>query len=191
MSTILMFDEIDKLSKTPKGEEVMNLLIHLTDPVQNKDFEDKYLSGIPIDLSKVMFIFSANDINKIDKILLDRMMIIKLNGYDVKQKTVIAEQYLLPIAINDVNLNERISISKDILSYIIEEYSDNEQGVRELKRCIEQVTQKINMLRIYNSTELPFHIKDFSLPFIVKKEHIKLFLKKKEKIDAIPFGMYT
>ena len=190
MSTILMFDEIDKLSQTAKGEEVMNLLIHLTDPVQNGDFEDKYLAGVPIDLSKVMFIFSANDISKIDKILLDRMMVINLNGYDLKQKTVIAEQYLLPIAINDVNLYERISISKDILTYIIEEFSGDEKGVRQLKRCIEQVTQKINMLRIYNSTELPFHIKDFSLPFIVKKDHIKLFLKKKEKKD-IPFGMYT
>ena len=190
MSTILMFDEIDKLSQTAKGEEVMNMLIHLTDPVQNGDFEDKYLSGIPIDLSKVMFIFSANDINKIDKILLDRMMVIELKGYDLQQKTVIAEQYLLPTAIKDVNLNERISISKDILTYIIEEYAGDEKGVRELKRCIEQVTQKINMLRIYNTTDLPFYIKDFSLPFIIKKEHIKLFLKKKET-DTIPFGMYT
>ena len=185
-----MFDEIDKLSQTPKGEEVMNLLIHLTDPVQNGCFEDKYLAGVPIDLSKVMFIFSANDITKIDKILLDRMMVIKLNGYDLKQKTIIAEKYLLPLAVNDVNLFERISISKDILAYIIEEFSGDEKGVRQLKRCIEQVTQKINMLRIYNSTELPFHIKDFSLPFIVKKEHIRLFLKMKEK-EVIPFGMYT
>jgi len=190
MSTVLMFDEIDKLSQTPKGEEVMNLLIHLTDPVQNGCFEDKYLAGVPIDLSKVMFIFSANDITKIDKILLDRMMVIKLNGYDLKQKTIIAEKYLLPLAVNDVNLFERISISKDILAYIIEEFSGDEKGVRQLKRCIEQVTQKINMLRIYNSTELPFHIKDFSLPFIVKKEHIRLFLKMKEK-EVIPFGMYT
>ena len=190
MSTVLMFDEIDKLSQTPKGEEVMNLLIHLTDPVQNGDFEDKYLAGVPIDLSKVMFIFSANDVNKIDKILLDRMMVINLKGYDVKQKTTIAEQYLLPIAINEVNLQERVCISRDILTYIVEEYAKDEKGVRELKRCIEQVTQKINMLRIYNSNELPFHIKDFTLPFIIKKEHIKLFLKKKES-DAAPLTMYT
>jgi ATP-dependent Lon protease len=172
-----MFDEIDKISQTPKGEEIMNLLIHLTDPVQNADFEDKYLAGVPIDLSKVMFVFSANDINKIDKILLDRMMVINLKGYDLKQKTAIAEQYLLPVALKDVNLCERISISKDILAYIIKEYANDEKGVRELKRSIEQITQKINMLRMYNSPELPFYIKDFSLPFIVKKEHIKLFIK--------------
>ncbi len=190
MSNVLMFDEVDKISQTPKGEEVQNMLIHLTDPVQNGDFEDKYLSGVPIDLSKVMFIFSANDINKIDKVLLDRMMVIDLKGYDLKQKTVIAEQYILPGALKEVNLNEKVAISKDILQHIIEEYASGEKGVRELKRSIEQVVQKINMLRMYNSPELPFYIKDFSLPFIVKKEHIKLFLKKKEDPNAPPPGMY-
>ena len=191
MSTVLMFDELDKISQTPKGEEVMNLLIHLTDPVQNGEFEDKYLSGIPIDLSKVMFVFSANDINKIDKVLLDRMTIIDLKGYDLAQKTVIAEQYLLPIALNEVNLMDKIGISREIITNIIQEYANEEKGVRELKRSIEQITQKINMLRMYNSPELPFYIRDFQLPFIVKKDHIKLFIKKKEKGDAPPFGMYT
>jgi len=178
MSTVLMFDELDKISQTAKGEEIMNLLIHLTDPVQNGDFEDKYLSGIPIDLSKVMFVFSANDINKIDKILLDRMMVIELKGYDLKQKTVIAEQFLLPIALKEVNLVEKVAISTEILTTVIQDYASEEKGVRELKRSIEQITQKINMLRMYNSPELPFYIKDFALPFIVKKDHMKLFLKK-------------
>lgn len=190
MSTVLMFDEIDKISQTPKGEEVMNLLIHLTDPVQNGDFEDKYLSGIPIDLSRVMFVFSANDINKIDRILLDRMIVVKLDGYDAKQKAVIAENYLLPEALKEVNLLEKIAISKEILNMIIHEFAGDEKGVRELKRCIDQVVQKINMLRLYNSPDLPFHIKEFTLPFIVKKDHVKLFLKKKENDDAPPHGMY-
>jgi ATP-dependent Lon protease len=190
MSTVLMFDELDKISQTPKGEEVMNLLIHLTDPVQNGEFEDKYLAGVPIDLSKVMFVFSANDINKIDKVLLDRMTVIDLKGYDLPQKTIIAEQYLLPIALRDVNLTDKISISKDIITQVIQEYANEEKGVRELKRSIEQIIQKINMLRMYNSPELPFHIKDFKLPFIVKKDHVKLFLKKKENTDSPPYGMY-
>ena len=190
MSTVLMFDEVDKISQTPKGEEVMNLLIHLTDPVQNGDFEDKYLAGVPIDLSKVMFVFSANDINKIDRVLLDRMLVIDLKGYDLKQKTVIAEQYLLPTALKEVNLMEKVAISKEILTKVIEEYAKEEMGVRELKRSIEQMTQKINMLRMYNAPELPFHIKDFSLPFIVKKEHVPLFIKKKENSELPPHGMY-
>ena len=191
MSTIMMFDELDKISQTAKGEEIMNLLIHLTDPVQNGEFEDKYLAGIPIDLSKVMFVFSANDITKIDKVLLDRMIVIDLKGYDLPQKTVIAENYLLPVALQDVNLQGQVVISKDILTNVIQTYAKEEKGVRELKRSIEQITQKVNMLRLYNSPSLPYHIKDFALPFTVKEEHVKLFIKKKVSGDSLPpFGMY-
>ncbi len=192
MSMILMFDEVDKISSTPKGEEVQNLLVHLTDPVQNSHFEDKYLAGIPIDLSKVMFIFSANNISKIDKILLDRMNVIHMKTYSSKEKLVIAENYLLPTALAEVSLQERVSIPKDVLQYIIEHYTATSSGVRELKRCIESIVQKINMLRMYNSKELPFFVKDFTLPFVVKREHVELFLKKsKPASDDIPFGMYV
>jgi MoxR-like ATPase len=192
MSLILMFDELDKISATPKGEEVQNLMIHMTDTVQNADFEDKYLSGVPLDLSRSMFVFSGNDISKIDRVLLDRMIVIQLKGYDKKEKLAIAEQFLVPSALKDVNLSEKVSISKDVLEHLITEYSGEEPGVRELKRCIEQITQKINMLRIFNTKELPFHISDFTLPFIVKKPHIDLFLKKKVvEVDPSLRGMYT
>ena len=191
MSMVLMFDELDKISGTPKGEEVQNMLIHLTDPVQNGDFEDKYLSGVPIDLSKVMFVFSGNDITKIDKVLLDRMIVIELQGYNAKEKLAIAEQYLVPAALKEVNLMEKVGISSEILQYVIEEYAKEEKGVRQLKRCVEGIMQKINMLRIFNSKDLPFHIKDFSLPFVVKKEHIQLFLKKKDPGDESFRSLYA
>ncbi len=191
MSTVLMFDEVDKISQTPKGEEVSNLLVHLTDPVQNGDFEDKYLAGCPIDLSRVMFVFSANDISKIDRVLLDRMNVIHLKGYGLKEKMVIAEQYLLPAALKEVNLYERLNVSKEVIQYIIENYANEETGVRELKRSLEGIVQKVNMLRMYNAKELPFYIKDFSLPFVIKKEHVDLFLKKREGRDQPPMGMYV
>jgi ATP-dependent Lon protease len=191
MSMVLMFDELDKISGTPKGEEVQNMLIHLTDPVQNGDFEDKYLSGVPIDLSKVMFVFSGNDITKIDKVLLDRMIVIELQGYNAKEKLAIAEQYLVPAALKEVNLMEKVGISSEVLQYVIEEYAKEEKGVRQLKRCVEGIMQKINMLRIFNSKDLPFHIKDFSLPFVVKKEHIQLFLKKKDPGDESFRSLYA
>lgn len=191
MSTILMFDELDKISTTPKGEEVQNLLVHLTDPVQNMDFEDKYLSGIPLDLSRAMFVFSGNDPDKIDKILMDRMVVVRLAGYESKDKIAIAEQYLLPTALREVNLMEKVAIGRDIIQHILETYAKEETGVRELKRCLEQIAQRINMLRMFNVKELPFHIPGFSLPFVLKKEHVDLFLKKKETGSKPPFGMYT
>ena len=191
MSMVLMFDELDKISATPKGEEVQNLLIHLTDPVQNEDFEDKYLSGVPIDLSKVMFVFSGNDLNRIDKVLLDRMTVIELEGYNSKEKMAITENFLLPSALKDVNLNEKVGISKEIIEHIIREHAGDEKGVRQLKRCIEQVTQKVNMLRMFNTKDLPFHIPNFNLPFVLKKEHVDLFLKKKKPIDQSIAHLYT
>lgn len=191
MSTVLLFDELDKISTTAKGEEVQNLLVHLTDPVQNGEFEDKYLAGIPIDLSKVMFVFSANDINKLDRILLDRMVVVKLEGYSAKEKMVIAEKYLLPAALREVNLDEKVGISKELLAHIIETYANEEKGVRELKRCLEAIAQKVNMLRMYNDKSLPFYIKDFTLPYVLKKEHVDLFLKKKEPANDSYKMMYV
>ena len=191
MSMVMMFDELDKVSSTPKGEEVQNLLVHLTDPVQNMDFEDKYLSGIPLDLSRTMFVFSANDINKIDKILLDRMIVVQLQGYDKKDKLEIAERFLLPEALKEVNLMEKVSINRDVLEHILQNYASEETGVRELKRCIGQIIQRINMLRMFNVKELPFHIPGFKLPFELKKDHVDIFLKKKPARETVPFGMYT
>ncbi len=191
MSMILMFDELDKISATPKGEEVQNLLVHLTDPVQNADFEDKYLSGIPIDLSKVMFVFSGNDLGKIDRVLMDRMIVIGLQGYSEKEKLAIAENFLLPSALREVHLDEKVAIGRDVLEHILKEYASDEAGVRELKRCLEAVAQKVNMLRIFNTKDLPFHIPDFQLPFVVKKSHVDMFLKKKKpEMDVSVQRMY-
>jgi hypothetical protein len=191
MSMVLMFDELDKISATPKGEEVQNLLVHMTDPVQNMEFEDKYLSGIPLDLSRTMLVFSGNDISKIDRVLLDRMVVVQLAGYQSKDKISIAEQFLLPAALKEVNLMEKVAISRDILQHVLETYAKEETGVREFKRCIEQIIQRVNMLRMFNVKELPFHIPNFTLPFVLKKEHVDLFLKKKDVADKVPFGMYT
>ena len=191
MSMILMFDEIDKISTTAKGEEIQNLLVHLTDPVQNGEFEDKYLTGVPLDLSKVMFTFSANNLEKIDRVLLDRMVVLQLQGYSKADKIAIAENFLLPTALKEVHLDEKVGVSREVLEYILEEYAKDEKGVRELKRCMEQITQKVNMLRMFNTKDLPFHIPNFQLPFVLKKNHIDLFLKRKDPVDASIAHLYT
>ena len=187
MSMVLMFDELDKISQTPRGEEVQNLLVHITDAVQNSEFEDKYLSGIPIDLSKIMFVFSGNDLNKIDKILMDRMIVIKLDGYSTKDKVIIAEKFLIENALAEVNLQGKITFTKDIIKYILDKYANKEAGVREFKRAIEEIIQKINMLRIFNSEKMPFYIPNFTLPITLKESHIDLFLKKKAGEEDMSF----
>jgi Lon-like ATP-dependent protease len=139
-----------------------------------------------------MFVFSGNDVNKIDRVLMDRMMHIQLQGYNQKDKLAIAENFLVPTALKEVGLTEKVAISREVLEHMLKEYANEETGVRELKRCVEQIAQKINMLRIFNAKELPFYIKDFQLPFVVKKEHIDLFLKKKTpSMDISVQRMYT
>ena len=96
MNPVIYFDELDKISDTPKGEEIAGILTHLTDTSQNTQFHDKYFAEIDFDLSKCLFIFSYNDESKINPILRDRMYRIHTKGYDKKQKTIIANDYLLP-----------------------------------------------------------------------------------------------
>jgi len=121
MNPIFYFDELDKTSSTEKGNEIINLLIHLTDYTQNSHFIDDYMDGIAIDLSRATFIFSFNNKNKVSPILLDRMEIIKFKSYSNSEKIVIAKNFLLPNVVknvfNDSNIN--IVISDENMSNII------------------------------------------------------------------------
>jgi len=192
MNPIIYFDELDKISDTPKGEEIMNLLIHITDSSQNDKFQDKYFTGIDLDLSRCLFIFSHNNHERVNPILRDRMYNIRVDGFSIKEKLVIAEQYLLASALKDVGLHEKISISKDVTQFIIENYTGEEKGVRELKRCIQTIASKLNLLRFYNDPkQVPFAIPHFALPFTLKRDHVELFLKKKEDPNAPPPHLYT
>jgi ATP-dependent Lon protease len=192
MNPIIYFDELDKISDTPKGEEIMNLLIHITDGSQNDKFQDKYFSGIDLDISRCLFIFSHNNHERVNPILRDRMYNIKVSGFNLKEKQVIAEQYLIDQTLKEIGLFEKLSISKEVVQHIIEEYTGDEKGVRELKRSIHTIMSKLNLLRFYNDpTKVPFAIPEFSLPFILKKEHIKLLLKKREEEDQTWKSLYN
>ena len=102
MNPIFYFDELDKVSNTDKGQEIINMLIHLTDYTQNNHFMDDYMDGIVIDLSRATFIFSFNDKLKISPILLDRMEIIKFHPYTLTEKKHIANTFLLPNIIKNI-----------------------------------------------------------------------------------------
>jgi len=192
MNPIIYFDELDKVSETPKGDEINNLLIHLTDGSQNDRFQDKYFTGIDFDLSRCLFIFSHNNNEKVNPILRDRMYNIKVNGFSMKEKLLIAENYLISAALKDAGLYEKVSIGKEILQFIVENFTGGEAGVRELKRCIQTIISKLNLLRFYNDPkQVPFAIKDFILPFTIQKEHVELFLKKKDLLDSSIAHLYT
>jgi endopeptidase La len=161
MNPIIYIDELDKVSKTEHGKEIIGILMHLIDTTQNSVFQDKYFSGIDIDLSKALFIFSYNDASQIDSILLDRIHRIKFDNLSIAEKLVIARKYILPEINKKMGLEGCVELSDEIIEYIIETYT-LESGVRKLKEVIFDLYGEINieLLRCENpaSVILPIHI---------------------------------
>jgi ATP-dependent Lon protease len=194
MNPVIYFDELDKISDTPKGEEIAGILTHLTDTSQNSQFHDKYFSEIDFDLSKCLFIFSYNDESKINPILKDRMYRIQTKGYNQKQKTVISNNYLLPRIREQVKFNENeIIIADSAIQYIIENLCNKEDGVRNLKRCLEIIYTKLNLYRLMKPGSNLFE-EDMSLkvefPFTVTKDIVDKLIKK-DKDTASLYGLYV
>jgi ATP-dependent Lon protease len=194
MNPVIYFDELDKISDTPKGEEIIGILTHLTDTTQNSQFHDKYFSGIDFDLSKALFIFSYNDEKKVNPILRDRMYRIETKGYDKKEKTIIAKQYLMPVIEKNINFESgKIIITDNILHYIIDKYTAKEKGVRNLKRCLEIIYSKLNLFRLMKPDNNLFNNKMTTIkleyPFNVTTPIVDKLIKREENGD-IPFGLY-
>ena len=154
MDPIICFDELDKLSETPKGEEIANLLCHLTDHSQNSQFHDRYFSGIDFNLSRATFIFSFNDITKVNPILLDRINVIKTNGFKSDDKLKIAQKFLIPDLCKDIGFRlEDLLFNDEVLKHIIQNYTE-EKGVRSLKRHLETIISKVNLLKIIKAKKV-------------------------------------
>jgi ATP-dependent Lon protease len=194
MNPLIFFDELDKISNTPKGEEITGILTHLTDTTQNSQFHDKYFSSVDFDLSKVLFIFSYNDESKVNPILKDRMYRIHTDGYKNPEKLIIAKKYLIPKIEKSVNFEQgQIIITDEILNHIIDTFTEGENGVRNLKRCIEIIFTKLNLYRLMKPNTKLFDNKDVlkvQFPYTVKEEDLKKLIKKGEQA-SIPFGMYV
>ena len=185
MNPVIYFDELDKVSDTPKGEEINGILTHLTDTTQNNKFHDKYFSELDFDLSRCLFIFSYNDETKVNSVLKDRMYRIQTKGYDIKQKTTIAKDYLIPKIIQQVKFeNNDIVINDDVLKHIIEKYTETEEGVRNLKRCLEIIHTKLNLYRLMKPETNIFE-KDMKLkiefPLNVTNEIVDKLIKISEE----------
>ena len=192
MNPIICFDELDKVSDTAKGDEIINMLIHITDSSQNNTFQDNYFPGVNIDLSKVLFVFSFNDESKINRILKDRMQVIRTKGYELKDKLEIAKNYLLPEIYSVYNYSDKdITFTDDCITYIIKNFTSEESGVRNLKRCLDNLVSLINLYNISKNDKkiIDTKIEEFKLPITLTNDNIDSLLKK-EKGDKPPEHMY-
>jgi ATP-dependent Lon protease len=196
MNPVIYFDELDKVSDTPRGEEIIGILTHLTDTSQNSQFHDKYFSEVDFDLSKCLFIFSYNDESKVNPILRDRMYRIQTKGYDTKEKVIIARNFLLPKIREQVNFSEDdIIIPDETIQYIVSNKSltKEEDGVRNLKRCLEIIYTKLNLFRLVKpdtklfGKEIELEVK---FPFTVTKKEVDIFIKNEEHQNQSMLAMY-
>lgn len=197
MNPVIYFDELDKVSDTPRGEEIIGVLTHLTDTSQNSQYHDKYFSEVDFDLSKCLFIFSYNDESKVNPILRDRMYRIQTKGYESKDKVVIARNYLLPKIREQVNFKQgEVIIPDDTIQYIVgnSALTKEESGVRNLKRCLEIIHTKLNLFRLVKPESGLFG-KDMDLkvtfPFTVSRKDVDVLIKNEEKQNQSLLAMYT
>lgn len=201
MDPVIYFDELDKLSDTPRGHEIANLLCHLTDLSQNSEFHDKYFSGLKFDLSKALFIFSYNHEEKVNRILLDRMIKIRTKGFKICDKIKIAKQYLFPSVASAIGFPPSdCSLQDSQLRFIIETYTQNEKGVRNLRRCLETILSKLNVLKLLHNNHaerkdtselVNYNIVPFSLPITLQNDAITKLLADILPPHATHEYMYT
>ena len=183
MNPIIFIDELDKVSKTEHGKEIIGILTHLVDSTQNDGFQDKYFSNIDLDLSKALFVFSYNDAELIDKILLDRIHRIKFDNLLLDDKIVVVKDFLLPELYTKFGLENIIVMDDENIKFIIETYT-NEPGVRKLKEILFEVISTINLDLLKKSNK-------YNIPIIITKEIVEEILIERQsirilKINSIP-----
>jgi len=184
MNPIIFIDELDKVSKTEHGKEIIGILTHLIDPTQNDTFQDKYFNGIPLNLSKALFIFSYNDADLIDRILLDRIHRVKFDTISVEDKLIITRNFILPEIYKKMGMNDMIAISDSVIEHIINDYT-SEPGVRKLKELMFEIIGEINLDILKNNIALGTDI-----PIVVTIEAIKTKYLK-EHTEVRPMKIHT
>ncbi len=196
MNPVIFFDELDKVSESKTGQEIIGLLIHLTDATQNDQFVDRYFEGVPLDLSRALMIFSFNDKERLCPILKDRMTVVSTESFSVEDKIQIATRHLLPAVLENAGFNRKdVFMEPDDVKFAIN-YVPKEEGVRNLRRAIESAVMKLNVLRLTGGTiregksdsmpELPYHIRNLRFPFHLSAEWLPKLAPRADTEDNSP-----
>ena len=182
MNPIIFMDELDKIDTTRHGSSVVNKLIEIIDFSQNHEYEDMYFGNIKIDLSRVLFVFSLNYLENIDPILKDRLEIIKVNGFENKEKIEILKHYVIPKELEQINLTKNdIIFPENTLIHILRKIR-KEEGIREAKRAIQIIIRKINLLQYINDADkkkmFTYYSKRITLPITITNKLVNKLLKE-------------
>ena len=150
MNPIFFFDEVDKISSTPKGQEIIATLMEIIDSSQNMKFVDNYLQ-FPVDISESTFIFACNDPNQINPILMNRMSLVQMNDYTIDEKCNILNTYTIPKIMKTLNISPEIQFEKDALRIIVE--NESSSGMRKSIHCVQEILSTIELSEAVNDCE--------------------------------------
>lgn len=209
----LYLDELDKIGKTEKSQEVSSTLLSIMDETQNTDFKDNYLTDIQLNLSRIMFTASANNVHDINPILLNRCKVIKLPTPTIEDKIVIVREHFFPMYLKMYDISEKELLYNDVIIRSLIMKTVQEPGVRELKRVTEHIVSRFNMLRkTYlnniiltkkrkivevvppkNRLTFSYSLPDFKIPLELTESVLDKFMQTgvaKEEIDPSVKRMY-
>lgn len=168
MNPIIYIDELDKVSKTENGKEIIGLLIHIIDSSTNAGFQDKYFSGIDIDLSQVLFVFSYNKPEDIDKILLDRIHRIPFDTLSQSDKLVIIRQHIIPSLEKSLGIETSTVVVDDAtLEHLVDSYT-SEAGIRKTKQLLFDIYSQINLQLLHGEVDPPIVL----TPLLLEKDYL-------------------
>jgi ATP-dependent Lon protease len=194
MNPILYFDELDKVSNSEYGQDIYSVLSNLTDPTINSTFKDRYFSNLSIDLSRAFYVFTFNDILKINKVLLDRLNIIYVENPNKKEKITILKNYCLNDICENIRIPYTINFDDECYKMVID-YTDKHidskisSGIRESIRILEKVVLEINkeiLLNIFDINQITIYIDKFTKYFNKLKKQFILI-----ESNEPPYHMYV
>lgn len=193
---IILLDEIDKI-RNEKGQNLAWSLIDVIDRTQNKMFKDDYMTEIPIDLSRTLFVASMNKPDDVDPTVRDRLYIVEVPGYGLADKMIIAKKYLLPKFCKTLNISlENIIIEDDALRHMITQVCAGTEGVRDLERVLFSLVKQIHTAQyllkspLFDQMEFMFTEKEFQLPMKITDDMLRKLTKNMRKKETVPEGMY-
>lgn len=157
---IIYFDELDKIHKTEKGAAINGFLTHAIDGTQNAKYQDMYLGGLVLDISKVFFVFSFNDESALDHTVKDRLKIIRVKEPTFDEKVAIALKFLIPEICQ--NLNFQVEISEETVKQVVR-HCKGKSGLRELKRIFEDIIGRMNVKRMMTGSKKRMSYFDISV----------------------------
>lgn len=177
LDTVVLLDEIDKIPNTVEGVSIASVLYHVLDKTQNNRFKDMYMPEISIDLSKMIFLLSANSLENIDPLIRDRMTVVEINGYTVQEKIEISTNHIFPKVRTETGFTEKdITIGKKELQHLIINKTSGSPGMRDIEKKIEQLCERLSLLKYSKNINFSYKCGTIKFPLVITTEIIDKLL---------------